>query len=235
MIETERVTYRDGDTALTGFLALDGTPGRRPGILVVHGGAGLDDHARGRAVRLAGWGFVAFACDMYGESVAGNREKVIELIMEFRRDRTKLCQRAEAGINVLKSHPLVDRRLGAVGYCFGGMTVLELARSGTNLAGVVSVHGSLETTRPAQRGDIQAKILVCHGALDPHVPMTHVIGFAEEMTRAEADWQLVIYGEAMHGFTHETARGQQTGVAYHEQTDRRSSTAIQTFLNELFG
>ena len=234
MIETEHVTYRDGDTALTGFLALDRNPSPRPGILVVHGGAGVDDHARGRALRLAEWGFVVFACDMYGDSVTGNRERVIQLITEFRRDRTRLCQRADAGVNVLKSHPLVDGRLAAVGYCFGGMTVLELARCGTNLAGVVSVHGSLETSRPAQRGDIQAKILVCHGALDPHVPMTHVIAFAEEMTRAVVDWQLVIYGEAMHGFTHETATGQQTGVAYHALTDRRSATAIQTFLNELF-
>src|SRR5215470_14614321 len=174
MIETGNVTYRDGDIELTGFLALDTNPSRRPGILVVHGGAGIDDHARGRALRLAEWGFVVFACDMYGKGVTGNRERVIQLITEFRRDRTRLRERAEAGVNVLKSHPLVDGRLGAVGYCFGGMTVLELARCGTNLAGVVSVHGSLETPRRAQRGDIQTKILVCHGALDPHVPMTQI-------------------------------------------------------------
>src|SRR2546425_9942198 len=234
MIETEHLTYRDGDTALTGFLACHRNPSRRPGILVVHGGAGVDDHPSGRAIRLAEWGFVVFACEMYGEGVTGNRERVIELITEFRRDRTGLCQRAETGVNILKSHPRVDGRLAAVGYCFGGMTVLELARCGMNLAGVVSVHGSLETSRPAQLGDIQAKILVCHGALDPHVPMTHVITFVEEMTRARVDWQLVIYGEAMHGFTHETTKGQQTGVAYHAVTDRRSATAIQTFLNELF-
>src|SRR5262245_53283516 len=134
MIETEHVTYRDGDTALTGFLALDRNPAPRPGILVVHGGAGVDDHARGRALRLAEWGFVVFACDMYGKSVTGNRERVIQLISEFRRDRTRLCERAQAGVNVLKSHPLVDGRLSALGYCFGGMTVLELARCGTNFA-----------------------------------------------------------------------------------------------------
>jgi dienelactone hydrolase len=234
MIETGNVTYRDGDAELTGFLAMDTNPGRRPGILVVHGGAGVDDHARGRALRLAEWGFVVFACDMYGKGVSGNREKVIQLITEFRRDRTRLCERAEAGVHVLKSHALVDGRLAAVGYCFGGMTVLELARCGMNLAGVVSVHGSLETSRRAQRGDIQAKILVCHGALDPHAPMSHVTAFAEEMTHAGVDWQLVTYGEAMHGFTHETAKGQQAGVAYHALSDRRSATAIQAFLNELF-
>src|SRR5262245_62281031 len=119
MTETEHVTYRDGDTALTGFLALDRNPNRRPGILVVHGGAGVDDHARGRAIRLAECGFVVFACDMYGESVTGNRERVMQLIMEFCRDRMRVCERAEAGIDVLKSHPLVDGRLAAVGYCFG--------------------------------------------------------------------------------------------------------------------
>ena len=111
---------------------------------------------------------------------------------------------------------------------------LRRDREAADLAGVVSVHGSLQTSRPAQRGDIRAKILVCHGALDPHGPMTHVIAFAEEMTRAGVDWQLVIYGEAMHGFTHETATGQQRGVAYHALSDRRSAIAIQTFLNELF-
>ena len=234
MIETENVTYRHGDAELTGFLALDTNPGRRPGILVVHGGAGVDDHARGRALRLAEWGFVVFACDMYGKGVTGNRERVIQLITEFRRDRTRLCERAEAGVHVLKSHALVDGRLAAVGYCFGGMAVLELARCGANLAGVVSVHGSLETSRRAQRGDIQAKILVCHGARDPYAPMTHVTAFADEMIHAGVDWQLVTYGEAMHGFTHEAATGQQAGVAYHALTDRRSATAIQAFLNELF-
>src|SRR5215475_8798679 len=98
MIETEHVTYRDGDTALSGFLALDRNSNRRPGILVIHGGAGVDDHARGRALRLAECGFVAFACDMYGEGVTGNREKVIQLINELRRDRSRLCERAQAGV-----------------------------------------------------------------------------------------------------------------------------------------
>lgn len=122
----------------------------------------------------------------------------------------------------------------AVGYCFGGMTVLELARSGAALAGAVSVHGSLETPRPAEPSAVQGKILVCHGALDPHVPMTQVTAFTEEMKHAGVDYQLLIYGSAMHGFTHETAAGQQPGVAYHALTDARSSAAIGAFLGEIF-
>ena len=116
MIETQNVTYRNAETELTGFLALDTNPGRRPEFLSFMEVQASTDHARGRALRLAEWGFVVFACDMYGKSVTGNREKVIQLITEFRGDRTRLCERAQAGVNVLKSHPLVDGRLGAVGY-----------------------------------------------------------------------------------------------------------------------
>jgi dienelactone hydrolase len=114
------------------------------------------------------------------------------------------------------------------------MIVLEYARSGAAISGVVSVHGGLATTSPAQPSSIQARILVCHGALDPHVPMAQVTAFAEEMKDAGADYQLVIYANAMHGFTHETAAGQQPGVQYHAQADARSSVAIQQFFNELF-
>jgi dienelactone hydrolase len=114
------------------------------------------------------------------------------------------------------------------------MTVLELARSGMELAGVVSVHGSLSTSKPAQPGAVRAKVLVCHGALDPHVPMPHVSGFIEEMNHAGVDWQLIVYGGAMHGFTHE-AGPTVPGVAYHQRSDLRSATTIKNFLVELFG
>jgi dienelactone hydrolase len=234
-ISTQTMEYCDGDTELSGFLAWDDTQDhRRPGVLVVHGGAGLDDHAKGRAIKLAKLGFVVFACDMYGKGVAGNRERVMTRITEFRRDISKLCQRARAGIKVLASYPQVDGRVAAVGYCFGGMAVLELVRNGTELAGVVSVHGSLHTSQPLQPGVARAKILVCHGALDPHVPKTQVSAFVEEMNHAGADWQLIVYGGAMHGFTHE-AGPQLPGVAYHAIADARSSSAIQSFFVELFG
>jgi len=235
MIRSEVLPYKHNDTTLNGFVAWDAASSEsRPGVLVVHGGAGLDDHARNRALRFAESGFVVLACDMYGEGVAGDRQRVMQQIAEFRRNPDSLCQRAKAGLTVLNQHPIMDGRKAAVGYCFGGMTVLELARSGENLAGIVSVHGALDTMQPASPGGIRAKVLVCHGALDPHVPMAHVASFTEEMSRAEADWQLIIYGGAMHGFTHESATGKQPGVAYHRPSDLRSSIAIQTFLNEVF-
>jgi dienelactone hydrolase len=235
-IHSQFVEYKDGEAQLTGMLVLDtALEQRRPGILVIHGGAGLDDHAKGRAMQFAGLGFVVLACDMYGNGVAGNRERVVARLMEFRSDREKLCQRARAGLEVLASQPQVDvRRIAAVGYCFGGMTGLELARSGTELAGVVSVHGSLDTSRAAQVGSVRTKILVCHGALDPHVPMTQVEAFAREMNGARADWQLIAYGGAMHGFTHQSGP-YSAGVAYDAQADSRSATAIRSFFVELFG
>jgi dienelactone hydrolase len=234
-LETEQIVYRDGDAVLKGFLAIDtDRGGRRPGVLVVHGGAGVDDHARGRAARFAEAGFIAFACDMYGEGVTGNRDRTMQHIALLRSDRAAIVRRLQAGIEILSSRPEVDGRFAAVGYCLGGMIVLEYARSGSPISGVVSVHGGLATSTPAEASSIHARLLVCHGALDPHVPMAQVTAFAEEMNAACADYQLVVYANAMHGFTHETATGQQPGVLYHAQTDARSSVAIQQFFNQLF-
>jgi dienelactone hydrolase len=234
-IKTETSAYRDDGTQLTGMLAWsDATHMKRPGVLVIHGGAGLDDHARGRARRLAEHGLVTFACDMYGDGIAGDRERVMARIKELREEPGKLCRRALAGLDLLASHPLVDGRLAAIGYCFGGMTVLELARQGAELSGVASVHGSLSTANTAVQGAVKAKILVCHGALDPHVPAAHVNAFVEEMNAAQADWQLIVYGRALHGFTHENAPAI-PGVAYDAIADARSSVAILGFFRELFG
>ena len=234
-ITSQIIDYRDGETPLSGVMfSNSATPERRPGVLVVHGGAGLDDHALKRAESIAELGFTVLACDMYGSEVRGNRERIMALLNDFRGNPAQLCQRAQAAINLLASHPQVERGLAAVGYCFGGMTVLELARSGAGLAGVVSVHGSLATTRLAQPGSVKAKILVCHGALDPHVPMSHVSAFIDEMNHAGADWQLDIYGGALHGFTHDSGPAL-PGVAYNATADARSAAAIRTFFTELFG
>jgi dienelactone hydrolase len=206
----------------------------RPGVLVIHGGAGLDAHAQGRARTLAEWGFVTLACDMYGSEVRGNRDRIMATLNEFRQDATKLCRRAQTSLQILATHPQVDGRLAAVGYCFGGMTALELARSSADLAGVVSVHGSLSTPEPAAPGAIKAKVLVCHGALDPHVPIPHVTAFIEEMNQAGTDWQMQIYSGAMHGFTHDSGPAM-PGVAYNAAADARSAGAIKNFFTELFG
>jgi len=230
----QAVEYRDGDVDLTGmFLWDDSQTGTCPGILVVHGGAGLDGHAKYQAARLAELGYVVFACDMYGNGVAGDRQRVMARIMDLRSESSKLCRRASAGLEILRSHPRVDGRVAVVGYCFGGMTVLELARSGAELKGVISVHGTLNTSSPAQAEVVKAKILVCHGALDPHVPAAQVNAFTEEMISARADWQLIVYGEAMHGFTHKDGPAA-PGVAYNALADARSAKAIRSFLAELF-
>jgi dienelactone hydrolase len=200
----------------------------------VHGGAGLDEHAKRRARRFADSGFIAFACDMYGDGVAGDRQRVISTAMELSKNSEKIRGRVSAGLATLRSHPLVDDRVAAVGYCFGGLTVLELARSGADVLGVVSVHGSLHTLQPAQPGGVKAKILVCHGGRDPHVPMSQVDAFVEEMKAASADFQLIVYGLAMHGFTHDDGPAM-PGVAYDALTDARSEQAIQAFFAEIFG
>jgi dienelactone hydrolase len=233
-LKEEGVDYRDGNAELSGLLVWDGTDLAHPGVVVVHGGAGLDDHAKGRARQLAELGILVFACDMYGKAVIGDRERVMSCIHELVADRDKLARRVQAGVEVLSSHPRLDRNIAAVGYCFGGRAVLELARTGAELAGVISVHGSLETANPASPGAVKAKVLVCHGALDPHVPTGQLTGFIEEMNAAETDYQVIVYGGAMHGFTHDVGP-QGPGVAYHAASDRRSFIAIRAFLAEIFG
>ena len=234
-IMSRKIEYRDADTPLAGLLFNDPTrTGKGPGLLLVHHGGGLDDHAKTHSHSYAELGFVVFACDMYGAGVAGNRERTLALLGEMRGDPGKLCRRAQAGLDVLKAQHQLDGRIAAIGYCFGGMTVLQMARGGAGLSGVVSVHGSLATIFPAEPGAIKSKILVCHGALDPHVPMPHVTAFADEMNHAGADWQLVLYGGAMHGFTHKNATAI-PGVAYHAAADARSTIAIRDFFFELFG
>jgi dienelactone hydrolase len=229
--------YRDQDTPLTGVLCRDETvPGIRPGILLVHGGAGLDEHAREQARRYAALGYVVFACDMFGDGVAGDRDRVIACLTALRDDPSLMIRRARAGLAELGRCQGPDQRaVAAIGFCFGGMVSLALARSGEPIAGAVSIHGSLSTIRPAEPGSVRARLLVCHGARDPHVPFGDVQAFAEEMNGAGADWQLILYGGAMHGFTHSRATpGAIPGVAYDPRADSRSFAAISRFLAEVF-
>ena len=234
--------YRDLETPLTGVLCRDeALAGPRPGILLVHGGAGLDEHARQQARRYAALGYVVFACDMLGDGVAGDRDRVIGCLTALRDDAALLVRRARAGLAALADSagtdgPGTDGRVAAVGFCFGGLAVLQLARSGEPMAASVSIHGSLATSRAAEPGAVRARLLVCHGALDPHVPLADVTAFAGEMNGAGADWQLIMYGGAMHGFTHADARpGAVPGVGYDEQADHRSFAAVRAFLAEAFG
>jgi dienelactone hydrolase len=231
-IAARDLSYDDLDTRLTGRFYWDETrDAPQPGILLAHGGAGLDDHAREQARRYAELGYAVLACDMFGEGVTGNRERIMACLHAMRDDPASLARRGQAGLTALARCPETGPELAAVGFCFGGMAALTLARSGADLTGVVSVHGSLSTVRPAEPGAVRARVLVCHGASDPHVPMNDVIAFAQEMNRARADWQLTVYGNALHGFTHRhTAPGATPGVAYDPLADERSFAAARTFL-----
>jgi dienelactone hydrolase len=231
-ISRRTVSYLDGQTPLNGQLHWNSSQHeKRPGILLIHGGAGLDDHAKEQADRYAVAGYAVLACDMFGDGVAGNRDRVIKCLTSLRDNPSRLVDRGLAGLAALSRCPEADGRFAAVGFCFGGLAALALARSGARLAAAVSIHGSLATTRPAAPGSVTAKVLACHGALDPHVPLQHVTGFAEEMDRAGADWQLIMFGGAMHGFTHRHATAEATpGVSYHAVADERSFTATRAFL-----
>src|SRR5260370_36485739 len=230
------LAYSDLDTPLTGMLYRDeALPGPRPGILLVHGGAGLDEHAREQAQRYAALGYVVHACDMLGDGVAGERERVIAGVTALRDDPALLVRRGQAGLAALARCPDIDGRFAAVGFCFGGLAVLALARAGEELAGVASIHGSLATSRPAEPGSVKARVLVCHGALDPHVPLDHVTAFAGAMNKARADWQRIMYGGARHGFTHRRAvPGATPGVAYDSLADARSFAPTPPFLPSPF-
>jgi len=231
----EGIRYRDGDANLAGVLVHDEShPGNRPGVLVVHGGGGLDAHARKQAQRLADAGYVVFACDMYGDEVIGNREKTVREINAFRADRARVTTRVRAGLDAFASRARIDGRIAVVGYCFGGLVALELARTGIELAAVVSVHGTLTTTQPVEARAIRTPVLACQGALDPHCSLADAMRFADEMRSLDADWEMVIYGRAMHGFTHEDAKGQMPGVLYDADADGRSLSAIHAFLARKF-
>lgn len=237
-IVVKNVEYTDGDTILEGYLVFDHSiRDKRPGVLIVHEWWGLNDYARKRADELARMGYVAFALDMYGKGVrTSDPEEAGKLAGRFKMDRKLMQRRAQAGLNELKKHELVDRnKIAAIGYCFGGTTVLELARSGADIAGVISFHGGLDTPDRGGVRNIRAKVLVLHGADDPMVTFEEVEKFQKEMREAGADWQLVSYGNAVHSFTNpESGNDPTRGIAYNEKADRRSWLAMKAFFNEIF-
>src|SRR4051812_42387860 len=181
--------YRLGDNVFRGQLAWDDSAeGPRPGILVAHEGGGINDHPKWRAGLLAELGYVALACDMYGGGLfTSDAKQRTELIAGLRNQPLELRARVGAALQALASQPEVDSaRLGAIGFCFGGLTVLELARAGAEIAGVVSFHGILETKLPAVAGVLKAKVLALHGADDPYAPPVQVAAFMDEMRNAGA-------------------------------------------------
>ena len=236
-IVSNTVVYLDGDVVLEAFFAFDDAlSGRRPAVLINHTWVGRDDFVAEKATKLATLGYVGFAVDMYGKGVLGTGpEQNMKLMQPFMADRAMLQQRMKAALAAVKLMPWVDdNKIAAIGFCFGGLCSLDLARTGADIKGVVSFHGLLIPPGNTQSNVIKAKVLALHGRDDPLVPTEQVLAFEQEMTEAGADWQLHSYGNTLHGFTNPLANDPDFGAVYQPDADRRSWTAMQNFLAEIF-
>jgi dienelactone hydrolase len=236
-IVSNTVIYLDGEVVLEAFFAFDDAiSGRRPAVLINHTWAGRDEFVAEKAKKLAALGYVGFAVDMYGKGVLGtNPEENMKLMQPFMLDRGLLQQRMKAALAAVRLMPWVDdSNIAALGFCFGGLCALDLARSGADIKGVISFHGLLLAPDNSQDKPIKAKVLALHGHDDPLVPTDQVLAFEQEMTAAGVDWQLHTYGNTMHGFTNPLANDPAFGTVYQRDADQRSWLAMQNFLTEIF-
>ena len=233
----QQFDYHDGDTVLQAGVAFPGGEGRAPAVLIVHQWAGRGEGEHRTAERLADLGYVGIAIDMFGKAVKGDPGgDNSHLIGPFLSDRAALLQREHAAVALAATLDRVDAsRIAAIGYCFGGLCVRDLARGGADgVLGVVSLHGMLDGNGLGQEGPIAAKVLVEHGWRDPMAAPDKVLAFAEEMGARDADWQLHAHGRAMHAFTNPHAAAPDKGMAYDADADRRSWESVTAFLAELF-
>jgi dienelactone hydrolase len=233
------VPYEIDGEAFEGVLVYDdsvSTP--RPGLLAVPNWMGVNEDTVKKAARAAGDKYVVFLADMYGKSIRpSNADEARAAATTVRSDRALMRKRAQAAVEVLKAQSsevaLDVSKLGAIGFCFGGGTVLELARSGAPLKGFVSFHGNLDTPNPADAQNIKAPVLVLHGADDPAVPQAQVDGFIAEMKAAKTDWQLINYGGAVHSFTNPKANVPGSNQ-YHPVVAARAFKAMNDLFDEVF-
>jgi len=241
-IQTKTVEYKAQDVIMKGYLAYEeGIKGKRPGVLVVHEWWGLNDYIRRRARMLAELGYVALALDMYGEGKqamhpADAGKFSSELMQNFDVSRTRFL----AAMDFLKQQALVDpTRIAAIGYCFGGGVVLNMARQGVDLKAVASFHGGLKAVKSAQPGEVKAKILVLNGADDKFIPQDQIEAFKQEMKTAGADFRFISYPGALHSFTNpeadENAKKFNMAVAYNADADKKSWDELEKFLKTIFG
>ncbi len=237
-IQTKAISYDDEGTPLTGYLFWDdASDAKRPGILVIHEWWGLNAYAKQRARMLAELGYVAFAADMYGDGrVTENPKQAGEWMQEVTADPEQWRQRATKGLEQLKSSQYVATgKLAAVGYCFGGGTVLQMAYGGTDLKGVVSFHGSLPAAPAEAKGKIGPRLLVLHGQADGFVAPEVVANFQSKLEAAGANWEMDLYGGVRHSFTNPKVGDYGIeNLKYDAQADARSWKRMQTFLDELF-
>lgn len=237
MIKERLVEYEHNGTRLEGFLAYDDSDGKpRPGILISHAWAGRGEFECQKARDLAELGYVGFALDLYGKGVLGSGpEENARLMTPFLQDRALLQSRLQQAHETMKVQPEVDsKRTAAIGFCFGGLCVLDLARIGSKIDGVVSFHGLFTPPGNTKNKKIKAKLLVLHGNDDPMVPVDTVVAIEQELTKAGADWQIHVYGNTKHAFTNPEANDPDFGTVYSANADRRSWQAMQNFLEEIF-
>lgn len=236
-IVSNTINYLDGDTVLEGFFAYDDkVEGRRPAVLINHAWAGRNDFVAEKALKLAELGYFAFAVDMYGKGVLGqNIDQNKALMQPFMDDRKLVLSRMNAALYAVKQMPWVDdNQLAAIGFCFGGLCVLDLARSGVDIKGVVSFHGLLDFPAAQQKNKVLSKVLVLHGNDDPMVSETQLETLRRDLSIAGADWQIHIYGHTMHAFTNPAANDPGFGTVYNSDAERRSWASMQLFLQDIF-
>ncbi len=240
-MHTETVEYQADGLRMLGHLATDAAPsgGRRPGVLVFPEAFGLSVHAKQRAERLAGLGYVAMAGDLHGEQyLTKGLDEALGLIGPLREDPARIRARAEGALAALLAHPEVDPdRIAAIGYCFGGTMALELARGGAKLGAVVGFHSGLATKAPQDASRITGKVLVCIGADDPSIDGPARAAFEAEMRQGKVNWQMSVYGGVVHSFTNPEAdkMGRPAFAAYNAQADARSWSEMRTLFDEVFG
>lgn len=239
-IETEEVKYKSGKKEFVGYIARPKVEGIRPAVLVVHEWWGQTDYPRKRAEMLAKMGYVAMAIDMYGgRKVLDHPKDAGKFAMKTMKSTRKVKNRFKAALKEIKSKSYVDKaKIAAIGYCFGGGIVLEMARRGANLKGVASFHGSLATKKVAKKGKVKAKVLVLNGAADEFVPEEQVTSFKKEMEEAGANFEFINYENAKHGFTNpdatENGKKFNIALAYDEKADNESWAKLSEFLKSIF-
>lgn len=236
-IATRTVEYTDGDTTLEAYMAWDDSAhDQRPGVLVSHAWGGRGEHEENRAERLAELGYVGFALDLYGKGVRGSsKDENAALMQPLLDDREMLQRRMQLALEQLRKQKEVDAsRTAAMGFCFGGLCVLDLARTGADVAGVASFHGLFGKPGNTDNQRISAKVLVLHGWDDPMATPDQVLGLADELSSMGADWQIHAYGNTMHAFTNPDANDPDFGTVYSAAADHRSWQSLQLFLAEIF-